>query len=52
MSQKKRVRGEAYTGEGYGTLRYELFVASREHIIRSINEGYYLEATAVIESII
>lgn len=52
MNKDQRRRGEAYTGKGYGTLRYDLFVHSRDHIIHCINHGYYLEATAVIESII
>jgi hypothetical protein len=51
-SGKNRQRGEAYSGEGYGTLRYNLFRAARDHIESSIKAGYHCEAIAIIESVI
>ncbi len=47
-----RVRAEAYSGHGYGTLRYNLFKHAEERIEQSIQEGYYCEAIAIIESVI
>lgn len=47
-----RLRAEAYSGKGYGTLRYHLFERAAQHIEASIAAGYYCEAIAIIESII
>lgn len=47
-----RVRGEVFAGEGYGSLRYRLFVAANDHIERSIAHGFYCEAISVTESVI
>jgi hypothetical protein len=54
MSKKPlgRLRGEAFTGKGYGTLRYHLFKNARDHIETCIREGYHCEAIAIIESVI
>jgi hypothetical protein len=48
----KKTRGKAYEGEGYGDLRYRLFVAARKRIEKAIGAGYYCEAITIIESII
>ena len=48
----ERLRGEAYTGKGYGTLRYRLFVRARKRIESSIRRGYFCEAIAICESVI
>lgn len=47
-----RMRPEAFSGHGYGTLRYNLFRQAKKRIERSIKEGYYCEAIAIIESVI
>lgn len=47
-----RLRAQAYSGHGYGTLRYNLFRQAEKRIERSIKEGYYCEAIAIIESVI
>lgn len=53
MSAKnQRIRVEAYSGQGYGTLRYNLFRSAEQHIEKSIQEGYFCEAIAIIESVI
>lgn len=52
VGPKKRERAKAYTGEGYGRQRYLLFDQARGHIIFCIRHAFYLEAIAVIESII
>jgi hypothetical protein len=52
MATTKRKRAEAYTGEGYGLQRYELFCHARQHIISCMKNGFYLEAITIIESII
>ena len=53
MSAKnQRMRAEAYSGQGYGTLRYNLFKSAEKHIEKSIQEGYFCEAIAIIESVI
>ena len=51
-SNSPRLRAEAYSGKGYGALRYHLFESARQHIEQSIKEGYYCEAIAIIESVI
>lgn len=48
----ERERGEAFEGKGYGTLRYQLLVRAKSHIEQSIEQGYYCEAIAIIESAI
>jgi hypothetical protein len=45
----KRKRGQALTGQGYGTLRYQLVVEAKSHIEASIRHSYYCEAIAIIE---
>jgi hypothetical protein len=54
MSEKtqRRLRGEAFTGKGYGTLRYHLFKNARNRIETCIREEYYCEAIAISESVI
>lgn len=52
MGFPKRERAEAYTGKGYGTQRYWLYCAAREHILVCIQRGVYLEAITLIESLI
>ncbi len=51
-TKKVKRRGEAYSGAGYGTLRLRLFENARQHIEKSIAEGYHCEAIAIIESVI
>jgi hypothetical protein len=50
--KRKRLRGEAFTGQGYGRDRYLLFQQARERIERALKENYPCEAVAIIESII
>ena len=45
-----RKRGTAYTGRGYGTLRYMLQQNAKRRIEVSLREGYYCEAITIIES--
>ena len=45
-------RAEAYEGEGYSTLRYRLYHKAKQQIEKSLAEGYYLEATTLVEPII
>ena len=53
MSAKiQRMRAEAFSGQGYGSLRYNLFKNAGHHIEKSIREGYFCEAIAVTESVI
>lgn len=47
-----QIRAEAFSGHGYGTLRYNLFKHAEERIEQSIQEGYYCEAIAITESVI
>ncbi len=47
-----RVRGEAFSGHGYGTRRRMLYESAREQIERSIQSGFYGEAIAQCESIL
>lgn len=51
-SKHPRPRGPAITGKGYGTQRRILFEHARTHIERSIAEGFFCEAIAIIESVI
>src|SRR4051794_20891903 len=48
----KRPRGKAYSGKGYGSLRYRLFKSAGPHIEKSVREGYYCEAITIIESVV
>jgi hypothetical protein len=48
----KRGRGQAYQRVGYGTRRLLLQAAARDHIERSIKEGFFCEVIAISESII
>jgi hypothetical protein len=50
--EMKRRRGEAYTGKGHGTLRYELFTRAKRRIEASMASGHYCEVIALCESII
>lgn len=45
-------RSQATATEHCGTLRYNLFKHAEERIEQSIQEGYYCEAIAIIESVI
>lgn len=47
-----RKRAQAFTGKGYGSLRYQLFVAAKDRIEKSIKAGYFCEAIAISESVI
>jgi len=51
-SRSTRLRGEAFTGKRYGTMRRELQEKARDQIEQSICEGYYCEAVAIIESVV
>lgn len=42
----------AYSGDGYGTMRRNLFESARMHIEGAIEQGYYCEAIAICESVI
>jgi hypothetical protein len=48
----KRIRGQAYEGKRYGSLRYQLYVAAKKRIEECIQTGYYCEAITIIESVI
>lgn len=47
-----RKRGEAFSGDGYGTRRRMLFERARLQIECSIEHGFYCEAITLSESII
>lgn len=47
-----RVRGEAFTGKGHGTLRYQLFMRAKRQIESSMAAGHYCEVIALCESVI
>jgi hypothetical protein len=47
-----RERGEAWTGDGYGTMRYDLFCHARKRIEEALQHGYHCEAIAICESVI
>lgn len=47
-----RERGMALEGKGYGTRRRMLYESARDQIERSIQSGFYGEATALCESIL
>ena len=47
-----QVRGEAFSGNGYGTRRRKLYESARDQIERSIQRGFYGEAIALCESIL
>ncbi len=51
-TKKVKIRATAYSGKGYGTLRLHLFENARQHIEKSMENGYYCEAIAIIESVI
>jgi hypothetical protein len=47
-----RIRAEAFTGQGHGKLRYELFSSAKHRIESSMAHGYYCEVIALCESVI
>lgn len=51
-TSETRRRGQAFEGQGYGTQRRILFEKARDHINKSISDGYFCEAISIIESII
>jgi len=48
----EQARGEAFSGNGYGTRRRMLYESARDQIERSIQSGFYGEAIALCESIL
>ena len=48
----EQARGDAFSGNGYGTRRRMLYESARDQIERSIQSGIYGEAMALCESIL
>jgi hypothetical protein len=51
-SAKKRTRARAVTGTSVGRLRYNLYKEAYARITEASKKGFYLEAIAIIESLI
>ena len=52
MAKQKRIRATADPGTQVGQERYQLYREAFEWINKSIDEGYYLEAISLIESLL
>jgi hypothetical protein len=48
----RKERGVAWEGQGYGTMRFQLFLHAKDRIEEALEQGFYCEAIAICESVI